>query len=184
MPDIDKLLCSITGQKYNTKELLNLYENTLKYKGVSELDRERIIEAVELQIRKTDTRAANRRFPKLSSRPREVLEELFIKINNEFDLTNNKVKNGVKTGGPMIAGKAPVNMYISYKAADGHGVVVGAYQWTVEHTLKYRVFSYKGMNTEGNEYNLSEFTEETDDMLQAYRKILANLLGAPKPHSS
>ena len=176
MPDIDKLLSSINDQKYSTKEMLNLYENTLTYKDVSELDRERVIEAIELQIRKMDTRAANKHFTKLSDRPKEVLEELSAKIGSEFDLTKNRVKNGVKIGGPMISGKAPVNIYVSYKNADGYGVVAGAYQWTVDADLKYRVFSYKGMNTEGNEFNLSEYLSETEDIYQAYRKLLRELL--------
>ena len=176
MPDIEKLLGLINAEKYKTRELLNLYANTVKYKDVSEMDRERIIEAVELQIRKASTREANKLFPKLYLKPKEALEALFSKVDSEFDLSENTIKNGVKTGGPMISGKAPVNVYVSYKAVGGRGVVVGAYQWALDEPLKYRVFAYQGMNVEGNERQLSEYDEPTDDLVLAYCDILKEIV--------
>jgi hypothetical protein len=50
-----------------------------------------------------------------SSDAKILLEEVYSDLIKNFDLSKNKVKNGVKPGGYMIGGQMYVDWYISYK---------------------------------------------------------------------
>ncbi|NVO57404.1 hypothetical protein HW561_16535 [Rhodobacteraceae bacterium B1Z28] len=56
---------------------------------------------------------------------REFLEEFYDRIAMDFDVSGNRLKNGVKTGGHMIDGTKYVDAYVSYKTATGKNLSLG-----------------------------------------------------------
>jgi hypothetical protein len=176
MPDIEKILRSISSEKYDDKELINLYRNTEKYDSITEENRERILEAVEVQLRERFPRVAKKALGPIGTRPWEYLEHLYQISNEKFDLTHNRVKNGVKSGGSMISGDAYIDYYISFKNAKKKGVVAHAYQVSASEPLKFQVFSYEGAARPENRSNQTEYLSECDDIYTDYLNLLSDVL--------
>lgn len=176
MPNINNLILKIQSGKCSARELQNAFANANNNQKISEEQREEVIESVEHALREHHPRAAKKLLGALDSRPIEVLEEMYTEIQKAFDLSQNKVKNGVKAGGSMRSGEAVLDWHISYKNEKAEGVVVGAYQWKVSDPLKYKVFKYRTANKPGSTYDEVEFIEESPDILVQYKKILSDLL--------
>ena len=103
------------------KALLRFHENVERFQGVDEVQREDLIQLIEERLRTVSPSAATKVFGPKDSEAREFLEQVFLRTCSDFDLSQNQVRNGVKTGGGMIAGRKHVDVYISYKArCPGH----------------------------------------------------------------
>ena len=172
MPDIKKLILSIDSGKYCQRQLVALYNNTNKNEKVSESEKEEVISRIVIQLRKSYPRAAKKLLGPLDTRPKEVLEEIFLQANSNFDLSKNTVKNGVKAGGGMISGDIPVDWYLSYKDSNKNGVVAGAIQSTHEEPLIYRVFRYTGASRPENRFCEIEFVGEDSEFGATYMRLL------------
>ena len=95
--------------------------------------------AVQKKMRVKFPRAATRMFGAKSSDAQELLTRIYNDLAPQFSLVHNKVKNGVKIGGLMINGSQHIDVYISYKNADGIGASIGLIQLTAETELIARV---------------------------------------------
>lgn len=100
------------------KALLRFHENVERFQGIDEVQREDLIQLIEERLRSVSPSAATKVFGPKDSEAREFLEQVFLRTCSEFDLSQNQVKNGVKTGGDMIAGRKHVDVYMSYKNND------------------------------------------------------------------
>ncbi|MDE4175692.1 hypothetical protein PXK01_16135 [Phaeobacter sp. PT47_59] len=100
------------------KALLRFHENVERFQGIDDVQREDLIQLIEERLRSVSPSAATKVFGPKDSEAREFLEQVFLRTCSEFDLSQNQVKNGVKTGGDMIAGRKHVDVYISYKNND------------------------------------------------------------------
>lgn len=100
------------------KALLRFHENVERFQGIDEVQREDLIQLIEERLRSVSPSAATKVFGPKDSEAREFLEQVFLRTCSDFDLSQNQVKNGVKTGGDMIAGRKHVDVYISYKNND------------------------------------------------------------------
>ena len=101
---------------WTLQQVQNFYNNILTNKDLTDYEKEYLAEPCEKLI--------SEKFPKKNPRrilnnksleARELLEEVHNIVIKEFDWSNNKVKNGVKPSGYMIAGKLYVSWYMSYK---------------------------------------------------------------------
>lgn len=102
---------------WTLQQVQNFYNNILTNKDLTDYEKEYLAEPCEKLI--------SEKFPKKNPRKilnnksleaKELLEEVNNIVTKEFDWSNNKVKNGVKPSGYMIAGKLYVAWYISYKS--------------------------------------------------------------------
>ena len=100
------------------KALLRFHENVERFQGIDDVQREDLIQLIEERLRNISPSSATKVFGPKDSEAREFLEQVFLQTSSEFDLSQNQVKNGVKTGGDMIAGRKHVDVYISYKNND------------------------------------------------------------------
>jgi len=75
----------------------------------------------------------------------------------------------------MLSGEGYIDWHISYKNKNGKGVVAGAYQWSPESPLKYRVFGYVGANRPDTAHDLKEYLGESDEVLESYCHLLSAL---------
>lgn len=85
----------------------------------------------------------SRIFGAKESDARTRLEEVFAKLEATHDLTANRVKNAVKTGGEMISGQKHIDVYISYKNKSNFGAFLGLIQDDAASEMKARVGYYK-----------------------------------------
>ena len=102
------------------KVLQSWYDNIKNYAGISEYEREYLVDAVEKKIRVKFPNKAKKILGGKSAKAQELLDEVYKTLTQEFDWSNNNVGNKVKVGGSMISGKEFVCWYISYKNNDGY----------------------------------------------------------------
>ena len=103
-PKVKQLLERIESETMTAKQLMTLYNNTRKYKGISDLERELIIAAIEKDLKLNCPKEASKKFGSKDADGRVLLETVYEKIKSEFDLSGNHVGNGIKVGGDMMAG--------------------------------------------------------------------------------
>lgn len=114
----------ITSGKLTEKQLVAYFDNVHRSADVSELQRESVAEAVEAQLRKQFPVRAKRMFGKVDQAARTLLGALLQSTKSEFDLSANRVKTSVKTGGDQLRGDFLVDTYISYKSADDRRALI------------------------------------------------------------
>jgi hypothetical protein len=180
MADIPRLLERVRSGKYDETELLNLFKNASRSSSVTEQERAALMELVETELRKNYPRAANKHLGAIDRQAREYLESVYEEISAEFDLSGNKIKNGVKTGAAVLAGDAVIDIYISYKNEQGIGAVLAAYQPTIDDPISYQVFMYKGAKKPDNLVNMQEYAQPDDEVVVSFRKVLSDDMQLPK----
>ena len=105
----------IETKERTIEQLKNFFNNVTDYSGINDLEREYLISAVERKIRIEFPEKAKTILGGKSEKAKELLEEFFGLLKEEFDWSKNKVGSRVKVGGDMISGRQYVNWYISYK---------------------------------------------------------------------
>ena len=114
------------------KVLQNWYDNIKNFVGISEYEREYLVDAVEKKIRVKFPNKAKKILGGKSAKAQELLDEVYKTLTQEFDWSNNNVGNTVKVGGSMISGKEFVCWYISYKNDEGYSTGLHYRQKTAE----------------------------------------------------
>ena len=114
------------------KVLQSWYDNIKNYAGISEYEREYLVDAVEKKIRVKFPNKAKKILGGKSAKAQELLDEVYKTLTQEFDWSNNNVGNKVKVGGSMISGKEFVCWYISYKNDNGYSTGLHYRQKTAE----------------------------------------------------
>ncbi|CAA0120441.1 hypothetical protein [Zhongshania aliphaticivorans] len=174
---IEELVERIEANRYDEKQLINLYNNANANNELSEEDKESLIEAIEKNTRLRFPRAAKRIFGAKESVATEMLEKLYSKISATYDLTHNRLKNGVKTGGLMISGKLYIEVYISYKNADNQGVFLSLTQDTVDDELVVIVRRYSTHKPEsGVKGEKTGGIDRFDEFSNVYEEYLKEIL--------
>ena len=159
------------------KELVNLYNNARKYKGITEEERELVVQKIESKIRVSSPSVATRMFGPKDSHAREFLQTILNQISEEFDLSGNRVGQAVKTGGDMISGQHHVDVYFSYKNDDGWHVLFGYRQFTRDGDPKLQVTLYHGGSSNSDGFETYDFlVEEDQEALSKYCEILSRII--------
>ena len=114
------------------KVLQSWYDNIKNYVGITEYEREYLVDAVEKKIRVKFPNKAKKILGGKSAKAQELLDEVYKNLTQEFDWSNNNVGNKVKVGGSMISGKEFVCWYISYKNDEGYSTGLHYRQKTAE----------------------------------------------------
>jgi len=126
-------------------------DRVLKVKNYIEERKEILTELCEKII--------SERFPKKNSRKilnnksseaKILLEEVYSDLIKNYDLSKNKVKNGVKPGGYMIGGQMYVDWYISYKNDEKFNTSF-AYLQKSEETEPYIEVNFRKVGTDLDE---------------------------------
>jgi hypothetical protein len=114
-PIVEILLKKIASSVLTQKELVATLQNAQRHEDISDEDRERLIDAVELQLRDRFPRSAKTMFGPVDRQARSLLTGVQRDASERVDLSKNRVLNRVKTGGDMIAGRYHLDVYVSYK---------------------------------------------------------------------
>ena len=167
-PDrFEKLIASIGSDKYNQKELINLYNNASKSSSITEDQRELIVSEIEKATRLRFPTSAKKIFGAKDHEAREYLSKIYEMVKTDFNMSGNKLKNGVKTGGEMMSGAAYVEVYMSYKNSDNIGAYLVLKQDSVDSELKAISAHYR---TGGSEAGvISEKTIGLESQSEVYK---------------
>lgn len=175
---IEPLLRKVATGGLTQKELVAAYQNTLRTDAISDEARERLVSAVELQLRERFPRSAKKMFGPVDEQARGLLTNLQQQIAERFDLSKNAVGNHVKTGGEVIAGRYEVDVYISYKNSLGQRASLDVRQ---EKTTDKPAARVQLVQVGGKEagtvfvksYELEAFDEAARDYLKQLESVLA-----------
>jgi len=172
--NIQDLVQKIEADKYNEKQLINLYNNANNKKGLSEEDKEVLVEAIEKNTRLRFPRAAKRIFGAKESVANTILEKLHQTLSQSIDFTSNKLKNGVKTGGLMISGEFYIDVYMSFKNSDNQGAYISLTQKTIDDELIVTVGRYSTHNPDAG---VKSESKGGIDSFEDYARIYQDHLG-------
>lgn len=164
-----KTINKIAQGEYTEKELIGLKTNATR------LGYPDVVKAVEHQMRKQFPKAASKVFGAKGDDAKAKLEETYSELAAAFDLSRNKMLNGVKAGGERIKGKVYIDWYISYRNADKYGAFLGLMQETVDTELK-AVVRYsktgKGKFEEEQFFEMLEYAQA----VELYKAHLAKVI--------
>lgn len=177
MSQIEKITALLQSRSFSQEELINLHNNALNYKDISDVDRETISALIEKRLRVKFPGAAKKIFGAKDTEARETLSRFYEAIETEFDLSANKLKNGLKTGGNVISGEAYLYTYISFKNAENIGAHLALSQHTVENELKVIVHKYKTGGDNSGTLDHHEFgIEKLAQAESIYRDYLSQII--------
>ena len=173
---VEALIEHVRSGAMNEKELHNLYDNARSFDGASDEQLEPLIGAIESELRSRFPNKAKRIFGPKDDYARDYLGKLLDDVKNAFDLSENCVGSGIKTGGDMIAGRKHIDVYFSYK--DQHGWHAGlAYLQDSAETAPYlraKVYQRGESNGEGRE--IEDFAvEDRASAIEAHTRHLSQI---------
>ncbi|WP_429030807.1 hypothetical protein [Aeromonas veronii] len=174
---IEDLIKKISDNSYNEKQLINIYKNAISNTELNESDKKLVFNAIEKNTRLRFPKAAKRIFGAKESTATKKLEALNSMLEKEFNLTRNRLKNGVKAGGYMISGQFYIDVYMSYKNDANHAAAIGLTQLDIDAELEVTVKRY---TTYGENPGIIESCTTTMDNFEAcantYRAHLAKII--------
>ena len=174
-PKIQKILEDIENKDRTYDQLRNFYQNIHDSDIITEYERENLIEVVEKKIKVNFPAKANKQFGSKDEEAVIVLQEIYAKLDAEFDLSNkekNAVKSGVKVGGDMISGKKYVCRYFSFKTKETKVNIGFAYnQDAVEDEPYFWIEErFVGQDTKPNQKNFK--VHEQQEAIEFYKELL------------
>lgn len=173
---VQKAFKVLEEKEFTAVQAKNFYRNILAEKNISENDRDRLVEKLEEKMRRITPRVANQIFGPKDNEARILLEEAFSELETYFDFSQNKVGNGVKTGGHMISGQAYIDVYISYKNENQTHVALGLYQVELGSPLLCRVRRYSTLKDSLEPESVVELDAAKFDIaLNEYRRLLSDI---------
>ncbi|MBL4748390.1 MAG: hypothetical protein JKY17_06385 [Magnetovibrio sp.] len=143
-PQVERILELIKTKEFTQRELTNLYDNILNQDQIVEEERELLVQALEPKIRSANPRQANNLFGLKEAKARELLQKLYDPLALRYNLSENCVGAGIKTGGDMIAGRADIDIYFSYKNNEKWHTTFSYYQVNADSDPKLIVTLYQG----------------------------------------
>jgi hypothetical protein len=174
---IEDLIKRIEADKFNEKQLINLYNNACSQREIDEAEKELLIDAIEKNTRLRFPRAAKRIFGAKESVASQRLESLYVTLGKKYDFTNNRLKNGVKAGGRMISGEFFIDVYVSYKNTENQGAAIALTQANIDAELEVTVKRYSTHNENSGDVEIRTDTMDAfESCAKAYDEYLAEII--------
>ena len=177
--NVKRVLKNIEEKDYSKKELQNTFNNITANKEITDYEKEVLIELVEKTLRIKHPNAAKKMFGSKEAKARELLENLFVELKDEFDWINNRVDTKIKTGGDMIGGRQHVCLYISYKNDLGvnTGFIYRQLTADSEPFIEVHIRQVRTKNEESRMIEEKKFAiEAEDEAVSLYKKFLSDVI--------
>lgn len=176
---VQNLLNIIEGLT-DSKKLINFYNNTSAHKDITEYEREVLLEVIEGKLREIAPAAATRALGRNKDADARIyLDGIYQQTLDQFDLSGNRVKNGVKTGGGMISGRKFVDVYISYKNEAGWHTLLRWFQDSASsqrylETFLYQTGPHSGDGSINKRFEVGEEDAAAKEYIEQVGKLVQN----------
>ena len=176
-PRVQRALDRIESGDLSGKDLLQLYKNVYADEMISELDQEILARAIEKNIKLKHPREASKTFGSKDAEARALLETIYEELKSEFDLSGNRVGDGIKPSGAQISGERYVGCYFSYKNSDNWNAGLYYYQDEVDSDPYLNVeIRQTGKGKEKNEtinvYSVDDVDSAVEDLRNTWKEIV------------
>lgn len=146
-PLVQKQLDRLDNGEMTESEMNRWRENATKTDRITEYEREIFLEKLETRIRNSYPVLSKKLFGSKDLPAVEALQNILNILEEDFDLSGNLVKSGIKVGGDQVSGRKHVSRHFSYKNNDGWSAGIGWLQdspesdpfWSVAFYQKGRV---------------------------------------------
>ena len=130
----DKIIENIKAGKYSRKELENLYSNAER------LGRGEVLLAAKEALKDIDSRSYSIRFVKpIRDKVQQIANDI-AESENWANWDDNKVRNGIKVGGPMMNGEQLAEFYFSYRHPSWQRAsYLAVFQHDEESPVQYKI---------------------------------------------
>lgn len=163
-----KLLDIIRRGKFASKgqrapvNLVKLRDNLLKDQNLVETEKNFLLEEIKKELHIGDPRVATKIYGPKETVAKEDLQAIYDLLSEKYDFKNSIVKEGVKIGGDMIAGRMFVDVYFSFKNEEKWHATFARSQNSVAEEQFYKVAIYNsGRNDPSLEEDLFSLKEKT-----------------------
>jgi hypothetical protein len=122
--------------------LPRLRENVSKNQVLSEVEKSFLLEEIKKHMQAQDIRRANKIYGTKEAVAKADLQAIYDELSKRYDFDKSIVKQGVKIGGDMIAGRVFVDVYFSFKNEEKWHIIFARSQNTVKDEQVYKVAIY------------------------------------------
>ena len=156
--------------KDNEAALRQQYKNILGYELITDEERELLTEKIEKLIKTNHPKLSKNIFGPKDAEGRAILQKMLEDLKVIFDFSGNVIKNGVKTGGLMIAGDKYVDVYMSYKNKDKYGALISYSKDRIDSHPYFTIIKYfKAFNNKKSK-DYEEYFFNLEDSKLAFSK--------------
>ena len=176
-PRVLKALSLIEQGDLNKSQLINMYNNCLRDGDLTEEESELLISAIEKAMRIVAPKEATKFFGPKDSEPKKLLQAIYDKLRNTYDLSDDILpRKGVKTGGRIMSGDAFIDIYISYKSPDKWNVGMGYIQLSPKEEPFFEInlnqtCTNKSDNGEKHEFTLVQQQEAERKLFELVERV-------------
>ncbi|GGA42580.1 hypothetical protein GCM10011499_10150 [Pelagibacterium lentulum] len=171
---VDKHIAAIEGGTMTPERMVALYGNIDRQEALDEIDRERLAAAIEQTLRSQAPRQATKLFGPKDEEARQMLQLLWDQVEQEFDLTGNHHRNGVKIGGAMINGTLHLDVYLSYRngAKETASINVRQLDAASDRFIEVRKSLVGGEVIYERSYSIAQYRPAFDDFREQLSSVL------------
>lgn len=138
------------------------------------------LDAMEQRIRSDYPNVARTKLGLKQDPATSVLAVYFKNLSEHFDLSGNKVKNGVKPGGDARGGRSVLSRYLSYKNPQNIGTQITIVKTTANSELEVIVEYYRTNQRTSNFRRAESFTFEAFEAAAALYESYLDQLHVPR----
>lgn len=177
--EVERALARI-DQMNDANALKRLHANIQRHSEIDDLDRERLNESTMNRLRVVAPALATRLGGPKDAEGRDFLQKVYEQASIKFDLSGNKVGQGVKTGGWMINGTRYVDVYLSYKTSEGKNL---SFAWIQQEvgSKPYLELLLRHVGRDGSGELIKETFHDPSAATDRYLAELANLTDQTAP---
>ena len=175
---VQKTIERIRANEHTPDALIRIYKNVAKSKDLTDDQRQNLVDEIEAHLWKFAPPKAKKVFGPLNRGTRQTLETYLQTLLTKYDLTNNRHKNKVKTGGVVLTGEGRIYDYISYRHPTSEQYVhLAFHQFTADEPIQVRVSKGKVGQPDFVKTLFPEnhFEDATDLFEQDLRRVLEGL---------
>ena len=155
--------------------LPRLRENVSKNQVLSEVEKSFLLGEIKKHMQAQDIRRANKIYGTKEAVAQADLQAIYDELSKRYDFDKSIVKQGVKIGGDMIAGRMFVDVYFSFKNEEKWHATFARSQNSVADEQFYKVAMYNsGRNDPSLEEDLFSLKEKTQ-AIALYERYLERL---------
>ena len=168
-----KLLADGTRKPAN---LVKIKDNVERHKQLSDEDRALLLAEVQVALRRTDTRTANKLYGPKEDDAKQKLNQIYSNLTQKYDFSDNQVGNGIKAGGDMIAGRVYIDVYFSYKNKSKWHSTFAWLQDALDQEPYFKVAVYQNSREDASLVDTCFPLHEEDEAICLYQQHLDRLL--------
>ena len=145
-------------------------------KKLTEIEQNHLLEEIKLQLQGSNPRLATKLYGPREQSAKDELQSIYDQLSLEYDFNSSTVKEGVKIGGDMIAGRLFVDVYFSYKNKEKWHTTFAIIQEEYAEPQSYKIAIYHSGRNDPSLIDTYFPLNEREDAIKLFKSYLDRLM--------